>query len=462
MKRAEFEIACKAPSTLCIVVRSGLKRAASGMLWFAIAIASVATGSHAVAAQDTSSPGATEQNQTSKTFLNQSATEEEVREAAAPHYNIRWGSGGFNFNAGLKFVYVDNVFLTYADPQNDFVLVPNCDITAFFPIGHSNTLALNVGIDFYHYFKNTELNSAAPLINPGSEIAFNLQTGDFTFRFSDQFSYQVSPVYENGAEYYNLYNTGEFARFLNIGGVAMKWDLNHLVVTAGFHNEALFANGSTYSYVDHVSELFDAGVMLNLTPVITAGLETAGSLNNFVNNTYYNTWRVRGGPAVQLNLSQFVQARMGGGYERIQYDSSSAAAYGLTYENTYYAYAGVEQQINRFFSHTLRGWHDNQLGFNAANLEGTHILYSLTWKPNPKLTLSGIAVYNWYVESFGSNTANLYDETYTFFSPGVQANYQFDPHWLATLRWDYRNKDSDIQVNGYVQNLASIQIVYQF
>lgn len=431
--------------------------AAGRLLRYAVAMVCITISSLSIAAED-----APIQNQPSKTFLNQSDAQETAPEPPAVHYNIPWGSGGFNFAAGLKFVYVDNVFLTYANPLNDFVLVPSCDITAFFPIGQSNTLALNVGIDFYHYFKNTELNTGAPLVNPGSEVAFNLQTGDFTFRFSDQFSYQVSPVYENGAQYYNLYNTGEFARFLNIGGVAMKWDLNQLVVTAGFHNEALFSTESTYDYVDHVSELFDAGVMLNLTPTLTAGLETAGSLNNFVNNSYYNTWRARGGPGLQLNLSQFIRARMGGGYERIQYDSSSADAYGLTYENTYYAYASIEQQINRFLSHTLRGWHDNQLGFNAANLEGTHVLYSLTWKPNPRLTLSGIAAYNWYVESFGSNTANLYDETYTFFSPGVQVSYQFDPHWLATLRWDYRNKDSDIQIDGYVQNLASIQFVYQF
>jgi hypothetical protein len=29
-------------------------------------------------------------------------------------YNIPWGSGDFNFSAGLRGVYVDNVFLTHA------------------------------------------------------------------------------------------------------------------------------------------------------------------------------------------------------------------------------------------------------------------------------------------------------------------------------------------------------------
>ena len=86
----------------------------------------------------------------------------------------------------------------------------------------------------------------------------------------------------------------------------------------------------------------------------------------------------------------------------------------------------------------------------------------MTWKPTPKLTVSAFAEYNWYIESFGSTSANLYNETFTFFSPYLKANYQFGQHWLASLRWDYNLKNSDVQKLGYAQNIASIQVLYQF
>src|ERR1039458_4336390 len=139
--------------------------------------------------------------------------------------------------------------------------------------------------------------------------------------------------------------------------------------------------------------------MLTLSPLVTTGLEAVGSLNNFDNSPTYDTWRARVGPGIRLNVSQFIKVRAGVGYERIDYDSASASSLGLSAENTYYAYAGVEHQINRFFSHSLEASHDNQLGFNAANLEGTHVSYSLAWKPNTALTLSPHMSVNWYDES---------------------------------------------------------------
>ena len=40
------------------------------------------------------------------------APETEAAPESPPRYNIPWGSGGFNFSAGLRGAYVDNVFLT--------------------------------------------------------------------------------------------------------------------------------------------------------------------------------------------------------------------------------------------------------------------------------------------------------------------------------------------------------------
>ena len=131
-------------------------------------------------------------------------------------------------------------------------------------------------------------------------------------------------------------------------------------------------------------------------------------------------------------------------------------------ENTYYAYAGVEHKINQFFNHSVTFVHDNQLGFNAANLEESRIAYSLSSVPRKPLTILPLVSVGWYDESFGATTANLYHEKFTYYLLGIAAHYQLGQHWLANSGWNYRLKDSDIQGNGYAQNQVYLELIYQF
>ena len=392
----------------------------------------------------------------------QEETEPQAVVESPQRYNLPVGSGGVNFSAGLRGVYVDNVFLTHTGARDDFVLVPEANIAGFFPVGQSNTVALDLGIAYYQYFKNTSLNSGTPLINPNSELAFNLHVEDFTFRFSERFSYQESPVYETGGEFFNVYNTGRFARYENRVGALGTWDLHDLVVNAGYYHEDLLSNGSQNNYIDRASELFSADAMLALSPRLKAGLEAAGSLNRFDNDVTSDSWRARVGPALRLDVSQFIKARLGAGYERIQYDSSQASALGINPENTYYAYAGLDHELTRFFSHSLQVFHDNQLGYNAGNLAGTHVQYYLTWRPKEPLTLSPHMEVIFYDASYGSGPPSLYHEKFTYVLAGLTARYQLGQHWRASLSWDYRLDDTDITGVGYNQNQVALEVIYQF
>jgi hypothetical protein len=341
-------------------------------------------------------------------------------------------------------------------------LVPECNLAAFYPIGLSNTVVLDLGIAYYQYFKNTELNSGTPLINPNSELAFNVRAGDFTIRPSERFSYQESPVYETGGEFINVYNTGRFSRYENRIGATAAWDQHDLVVTFGYFHENLFSDDSFYDYINHASELFSADAMLAVLPDIKVGLEAAGSLNSFENVPMNDSWRVRFGPALRYDSGRFIRARFGAGYERINYNSSEAAAQGITDENTFYAYAGAEHSLSKFLSHSLQVSYDNQLGYNAGNLSGTHIIYGLNWRPLEALTLSPQASVNFFHETFGSGPPTLYHERFTYVLTGLAATYQLGQHWRSRLNWEYRLKDSDLPDAGYDQNQVALELMYQF
>ena len=66
------------------------------------------------------------------------------------------------------------------------------------------------------------MNANAPLVNPGSELAFNLFVGDFRIKLHERFSYQESLFFNGVAgqdvRFYNFNNVGMFSRLDNEAG----------------------------------------------------------------------------------------------------------------------------------------------------------------------------------------------------------------------------------------------------
>jgi hypothetical protein len=392
----------------------------------------------------------------------EAAAEAQARAALPERYNISLGRGGITLSAALEGLYVDNVFLTHTDARDDFVLVPQLNAGLFYPIGRLNTLRVDLGLAYYYYTRNTSLNSGTPTVSPNTLLDFRIYSGDFQITLSEAFSYQELPFYETGGEFFNVYGTGRFARFLNRVGAAAKWDLHHLVVEGGYHHEDLLSNGSEFNYIDRHSELFDANAFLSVSPVIALGLEGAASLNSFDNVPLNDHWRASVGPAVRLRPNEYLTARFGGGYQRIEYDSNLDSLYGLQGFNTYYAYASLEHQINRFFNHAARLSHDSQLGINAANLEGTHVTYSLSWTATERIKVSPYFEYSHYEESYGPDVTGLYREVFDYYSAGLAASYTVTQNWRVNLNYDFRMKDSQTPSAGYTQNRVALLVDYRF
>jgi len=390
------------------------------------------------------------------------AVETQTPPVVPARYNIALGAGGLKLSAGLEALYIDNVFLTHEQTRDDFILVPQLNAGAFLPVGQINLLRFDVGLAYYEYLKNTKLNSGTPTISPNSDLEFHIHAGDFQITLSEAFSYQETPFYDTGGQFFNVYNSGRFARYDNRVGASARWDLHHLVLDAGYHHEDLLSDGSLYNFIDRHSEVFDADAFLAVTPVISVGLEAAGSFNSFDHVRYNDHWRAGAGPGLKLRLSDYLNARFGGGYQRIQYDSALDGQYGLDGFNTYYAYGILEHELNKFFSHSLKVWHDNQIGINAANLAGSHVTYSLSWKATEKLTLSPYFEYSHYEESYGPGLTGLYREIFDYFSGGVSAGYALNESWRFNVSYDYRLKDSEFVNLGYTQNRVTLAASYQF
>ena len=406
-------------------------------------------------------PPAQGQEQTTRDSLaGEKAAESKKMGEVPAGYNMHVGPIGFSIQPGLRADLNDNIYWTEKDRQSDLILKPELKINALWPITDLNSLSLSLGLGYEYYVRHDALNSDNLLISPDTDLVFNLYTGDFHFKFHESFSYQESLTYYRGAnQFINLANVAKFGRYDNRIGVSADWDLNDLIFNFGFDHENFWVNTSTspqYSYLDHATEFFWANATFVLSPTFKAGLETHASLTHYDRQiTLGDQWRFGAGPFVDVAFSSNLQLRLGAGFETIQADSTPFTP--STSDSTYYAYAHLNHKINQSITHSIAVGHENQTGYNAANLEMTYIRHNATWKVFRKVDLSTHVGFYSAEESGGS-----YKEKYNYLQAGLDLGYQLTQRCRTSASYNYTDKESDTPGLSYYQNLLTLGITCRF
>ncbi|MEY2493389.1 MAG: hypothetical protein QOH24_2340, partial [Verrucomicrobiota bacterium] len=160
-------------------------------------------------------------------------------------YNLQLGPIKFRFSATMGIEYNDNVnlaedssafflsptgpILVTTKPQSDFILRPQVNVDALWPITQLNTLKLDLGVGYAFYLDHSNYNTNGVLVSPGSQLAFDIFVNDFRINIHDRFSLEQDPVAEVA-----LSNVADYGRFQNTAGISVLWDLNQAVVTMGY------------------------------------------------------------------------------------------------------------------------------------------------------------------------------------------------------------------------------------
>jgi hypothetical protein len=379
------------------------------------------------------------------------------RAIEAEQDSLHLGPLRLQVGASVAASYTDNVFYSH-NQKEDFLINPEITLGALWPISELNTMRLSLGLGYEWYLKNHVLNSDAPLVNPGSELEFNLFVGDFRIRPHERFSYQESlffnSLFGDNARFYNLNDIGTFARLDNQVGVDIDWDLNKVVLTIGYNHEDFDSYTAAFDYLSRASEWFTGSASYSLGDKARVGLEGEASLHHYASETILNNnWRERGGPYAEADLPGNINLRGGGGFDTAQYDSSAQDNNNF---QAYYAYARIRQDL-RVFSHSLRAGHEYLLGENANNMRTTYVRYSINSPMVAHLELEGNLSVN-FAEEFGG----AFDEKFTYYGAGLRVGYPFHKHLSADLGYEFRLKESDLPLRDFDRNRVTIQLIYTF
>ena len=398
-------------------------------------------------------------------------------------YNLQLGPIKFRFSATMGIEYNDNInlaedssafflsptgpILITTKPQSDVILRPQVNINALWPITQLNTLRLDLGVGYAIYLDHSNYNTNGVLLNPGSQIAFDIFVSDFRINIHDRFSLEQDPVAEVA-----LSNVADYGRFQNTAGISVLWDLNQAVVTLGYDHYTFISTTTAFDYLDRNAEIFSGSIGFTPTSTITVGVEGSFVDTYYDQNVLNDSRNYSAGAFLETQLTSYLKLRVAGGYQNIHFDSG-----GLVNDmhnlSDYYANALLSHRINAVLTQNLSVGHETQLGVNSNYVKLNYVRHTTTWNIFLHTLFSTELFYEDADDSGGSgilfapipgvpNINPFVAEHIHRYGGAVTLGYQLTPHVTLGLRYQYTQKDSDQPLRDYRQNRVALDGTYSF
>ena len=366
-------------------------------------------------------------------------------------YNLLAGPIRFRFSATFGIEYNDNINLAEVNEEGDFILRPQVNINAIWPITQLNTLRLDIGLGYSFYLDHPENDTDGLLIAPGSAISFDIFVGDFRINFHDRMSLEQDPVTQIA-----LSNVADYGRFQNTVGVSVLWDLNKAVATVGYDHYNYISTTSAFDYLNHNSELLTGSLYFTLTNTTGVGLET-NYVYSYYDEHFLNDSSSFGvGAFVETQLTNYMKMRVAGGYQGIWFDSGGGVMDSSDL-NDFYANILISHRVNAVLTHSIAAGHETQLGINSNYIVLNYVRYTASWNIIRNTLLSTEFFYEDADDSGG-----IFSEHAERFGVALTIGYQLTQHVTLGARYQYTTKDSDQPLRDYDQNRVSLDGTYSF
>jgi len=359
--------------------------------------------------------------------------------------------------------YNDNINIAEENTQSDFIFRPQVNLNAIWPVTQLNTLRLDIGLGYAFYAEHSRNNTNGLLLTPGSQLSFDLFVGDFRINFHDRFSLEQDPIGEP-----QLSGVVDYGRFQNTAGVSVLWDLNKAVATFGYDHYTFIATNDDFDYLDRNAEILTGTVSFAVSTTTGAGLEASYVFNAYDQNVLNDSNTFSIGAFVETQLSSYIKLRVAAGYQKIAFDGDTVA-FGPIADGSFiffsdssdlddfYVNALVSHRVNPALTHSIALGHESQLGVNSNYIKLNYVRHTATWNVINQTLLSTEFFYEDAEDSGG-----FIDEHFQRYGGAVTIGYQLTPHVTIGGRYQYTQKDSNVDLRSYVQNRISVDVTYSF
>jgi hypothetical protein len=371
--------------------------------------------------------------------------------------------GPVQFSCGLYAgtEFNDNVFATQSNPQADTLLRGGANLGFYWPATERSVVQFSTGVGYLHYFNHSQIGGVE--VTPNSALTWAIDIADCTLSIYDQFSYQQQVLQEA-----SVANTATIPRLDNLVGARADWEPGHWVLLADVSHEDFISTSSQNDYLDRSSENLFGRAGWRFAENTQAGLEASTGLTSYRqpvlnDNTFFSV-----GGYAEWQARQTLHVTLRGGPTFYHFDSSdSAPASDL---NTYYIMLNVNHSLTQFISQNLIVSKGVSLGLEAGSsyVDQLTTTYLITLVLTQHISVGANVTYELGNQPLLVPTPNAFTsavlETENFSRDGFGANlsWSFTDHLSASIRYNFWQRSSNLPNRGYNQNVASLQLNYNF
>jgi len=371
------------------------------------------------------------------------------KRSANEKLNVQLGPVQLRFQPIFEVEANDNVRVVSTGQQSDLIFRPQVKIVTAWQVTEKNRLSLNLGVGYAKYINTPELDSL--FLTPGSDLSFDIYVKDFIINLHDRFSYSQDVTSDP-----TVSGIGGLSRFENTLGAGVTWDLNKVILQAGYDHVTYLATQQEFSYQTHSSELVDASAALVVNPFTLAGIEIGAGTTDYDENILNDNKHVSAGAFLSMRVSEYSSLRVSIGYVTYTFESLSGTNQSLAPVGGFYGDLSWRQRVNAALSHSLSVGHSVQSGLFAEVTELTYIRYDAQWRLFQKIALGTSLSYEQFTQTGGSG------ETGSRYGFGLNLSRPWTRHLSTGLGYQFYIKASDLPNQDYTQNRLVFDLTYTF
>jgi hypothetical protein len=356
----------------------------------------------------------------------------------------------------MDLMWIDNIYLTQTNRQDDFVLRPTLGLITSYPISQEYLLQLNLTVGYNKYLNHDELDSF--YLQSGSGLSFDVFVKDIDFNLHDRFSYVQDPSQNS-----QVANTGTYGTFQNTAGLSASWNLTRLVLSTGYDHQNSLSTSSQFNDTDLSSELFFARAGYVVSPRLTTGLESSVSLTTYQQDVLNNNQSYSIGAYADYKPDEYFELQPRAGYVIYQFDNTSQALR-TSDLNSWYADLKVTHAITDALSYSLDAGHRVSLGVESDASQAWYVTPGVTWNLRKDWIIQGSMSYENGKQGIGSTqigpAGNLVSENYSYFNGTVGFSHAITKRISFSLNYRLTLRSSSAQDQSYTQNEVDLQLSY--
>ena len=367
---------------------------------------------------------------------------------------MKFGPVNVDVSADIGIEVNDNVGLSENNRKSDVIFRPRVNVDAEWRVSRLNTIRLGIGLSYAKYANNSQLDTQALLLEPGTQLAFDVYVGEhLRLNFHDRIQITQNPIDET-----TLSNVQRFARVQNAVGVTAFVRYPDHDFVFGYDHFNFNTLGSDFTYLDRTEEQFFLSARRRVSDALGVGVEASAALIHYsehVNNDA-TTWTA--GVFADTTLSQYTKLKVSGGYQDFSFDGNGSNR-DASHFGSWYANLAAAQRLTQYLSHTLTVGREARLGLSVNFADYVFARYAAVWRMNDMMT--------WGLDAFvedakESGGAALSAEHAFRWGGGASLGFKISSRTSLGLRYSYVNKDSDLALRSYYQNSGTVSLSHRF